>query len=542
MTGARSPNPKQQELASLPIGNVLVIAPAGCGKTEALAFRAKAVLARGDVAPPRKVLALTYSNKAKDNLASRMRQIVGPSWRERVTVTNFHGMSARLIRAHGRLLGIFAEVVFPEASWRQRRLRELGIDWQNSDAFEAALRAAKDGVFDDDEVMSRLKDAGHRAAIAYEQSLRDEQRLDYDDLIRHAGRLLLIPAVVRLYQSHFAMVMVDEVQDLSLHQYEIARGVGGDKVTYAGDPAQGIYSFAGAQPEEVFRRIRALVPAVVDFATSYRSAPAVLDAVNALASEMDSTVLESGNPDRWPDRGHVIVMEREDTQTEGADLVRLIQRLLKSGKVSVGVIGRRSTRMDHLRAAADAAGIPFEDWSSPIHVPKVVQLLKGNVRRVLGAELNAPVAIDRLEELCRSDVEPSDAETLDEIASACDALRDLVEQGKTVEQAVASCREAVATDVPVCPGLHFVTGHRGKGQEFDWVFVLGLEEGHVPDFRTDTAESMSEELRVLHVMVSRASYGLVVTYSRQTMTKAGWWARGPSPWLDHLRRVGTSTV
>lgn len=198
--------------------------------------------------------------------------------------------------------------------------------------------------------------------------------------------------------------------------------------------------------------------------------------------------------------------------------------------------------MDHLRAAAEAAGIPFEDWSSPIHVPKVVQLLRGNVRRVLGSGLVASVSVDRLEELCRSEVEPSDAETLDEIAAACDALRDLVEQGKTIEQAVASCREAVATDVPVSPGLHFVTGHRGKGQEFDWVIVIGLEEGHVPDFRTNTAELLSEELRVLHVMVSRACYGLVVTYSRQTMTRTGWRAQDPSQWLEHLRRAATSSA
>jgi DNA helicase-2/ATP-dependent DNA helicase PcrA len=58
------PNPEQERLANLPIGNVLVIAPAGCGKTEALAARAKAVVARGDVTAPRKILALTFSNKA----------------------------------------------------------------------------------------------------------------------------------------------------------------------------------------------------------------------------------------------------------------------------------------------------------------------------------------------------------------------------------------------------------------------------------------------------------------------------------------------
>ena len=76
-------------MADLPVADALVIAPAGCGKTVALAARAKAVLARGEIPLPRKILALTFSNKARDNLASRMHEIVGAGWRRRITVTNF---------------------------------------------------------------------------------------------------------------------------------------------------------------------------------------------------------------------------------------------------------------------------------------------------------------------------------------------------------------------------------------------------------------------------------------------------------------------
>lgn len=61
-----------------------------------------------------------------------------------------------------------------------------------------------------------------------------------------------------------------------------------------------------------------------------------------------------------------------------------------------------------------------------------------------------------------------------------------------------------------------------EGQESDWVFVIGLEDGHIPDFRSATDDEVPEELRVLHVIVSRARYGLVVTFSCQTPTKYGW--------------------
>jgi DNA helicase II / ATP-dependent DNA helicase PcrA len=74
---------------------------------------------------------------------------------------------------------------------------------------------------------------------------------------------------------------------------------------------------------------------------------------------------------------------------------------------------------------------------------------------------------------------------------------------------------------PVAPWLHVLTAHKGKGQEFDWVFVIGLEEGVIPDFRTKDQEQFDEELRILHVMVSRARYGLVFSSIRRITTQYG---------------------
>jgi len=293
VTGSvRVPTTKQAYLADLPITGVLVLAPAGCGKTEALATRAAAVCSRGDVRPPRKVLAVTFSNKARANLASRIRAVMGPGWREKVTVTNFHRLAGRLLRAHGAQIGLPPDVVFPERAWLARTKAELGIGWADTDAFDAALRHAKREAVPDDVVMDRLVASGHPGAIAFEQRLREESRLDYDDLLRHAARLLTIPQVRDLYQAHFGMVIVDEVQDLTVMQLQMVQAVGAPRITYAGDPAQGIYSFAGAEPDAVFTAIRSRGPDIVEFDESYRSSPAVLSAVNVLAAEL-------GTP-RWP--------------------------------------------------------------------------------------------------------------------------------------------------------------------------------------------------------------------------------------------------
>lgn len=533
------PNVKQRELAALPIKPVLVIAPAGCGKTEALALRARAAVARGDIAAPRKVLALTYSNKAKTNLAARMASCVGSGWRQRIWVTNFHGLAARIIRAHGETIGIAPDIIFPEDPWRRRKRRELGISWNNSDPFDDALSRAKSGLFDDDEVRARLTASGHGAALAYEEALRAEGRLDYDDLIRHCARLLDVPAVAALYQQHFGLVVVDEVQDLSIMQYGIVSTVGGDRVTYAGDPAQGIYSFAGADPDAVFASIEAQNPDVIEFDVSYRSSPAVLRTVNRLAAEMQATQLECADPDRWVDDGHVIAFVSHDTVEEAASLLELIAGIVQDGTATVGILLRRSSRADSLRASARQLGVAYEDWALATHVPAVVELLHKLHPRAAKIGATDSEALAHLDALCREALDPDDADTLDELSSAIEQLQEVIADGTSLDDAMAGCRVSGDPEAPVAPGLHLLTGHKGKGQEFDWVIILGLEVGHIPDFRNEGPDDITEELRVLHVMASRARYGLAFTYSEATPTRMGWRNSEPSRWLALLDSTAT---
>ena len=162
----------------------------------------------------------------------------------------------------------------------------------------------------------------------------------------------------------------------------------------------------------------------------------------------------------------------------------------------------------------------------------MVDLLHHHLRAAEAMEGNT---LRSLEGLCHAAIDPADAETHDEIASACAALQDLVDAGASVAEAVAKCRVTPSRlDRAVPPGVHLLTGHLGKGQEFDWVVVVGLEEGHVPDFRNTTGPELEEELRVLHVMVSRARYGVVLTSAEKTMTRYGWRHTIESEWLGLL--------
>ena len=119
----------------------------------------------------------------------------------------------------------------------------------------------------------------------------------------------------------------------------------------------------------------------------------------------------------------------------------------------------------------------------------------------------------------------------------------MIDDGADLAAAVATCRHAPAVDKAVTPGVHFLTGHIGKGQEFDWVVVLGLEEGYIPDFRAREEDGgVDEELRVLHVMVSRARYGLVLAAASTSSTRAGLVQATPSRWLNDLEPAITGSV
>lgn len=84
----------------------------------------------------------------------------------------------------------------------------------------------------------------------------------------------------------------------------------------------------------------------------------------------------------------------------------------------------------------------------------------------------------------------------------------------------------------VGPGVHLLNAHTGKGQQFDWVFVVGLEEDHMPDRRNNQGAALEAELRILLVMLSRARHGLVVTrtikmpgwYGPRAVTESRWWS------------------
>jgi DNA helicase II / ATP-dependent DNA helicase PcrA len=543
-TASGRDNPEHALLELLGPQDILLTAPAGCGKTQALATRAKALVASGAVAAPHRILALTFSNRATDNLRSRLRVVMGVRYWDRVTVTNFHGFARRLILAHGESIGVGADVIMPQRGWLRQARAEAGITWRNAERVDAHLRDAKSSPRTDAEVIKYLKDTHDAEALRLAERLRDENRLDYDDLLRYADLILAHPAIARLYACHFPVVLVDELQDLTHQQLRIATSACGIGITTAGDQAQGIYAFAGADPDRVFDQVRSSRPAEITFRRSYRSAPRVLDAVNALARLQDAVELECADPDSWPDEGHVLTLVRDTRVDEANALVAWLQALIEADPtLSVGVIARRGATTEEFVLCCHRANVDVEIWADATHNPQIVRLLKRNASRAEAESEHTIAQIDALEKLCRAEIAAVDIELLDDLADAIFTFRELAGAGSSLQGCLQRCRQAPPHDAPVAPGTHVLTAHTGKGQQFDWVIALGVEQGKLPDFRASTDNQLQEELRVFHVMVSRARRGVMITRVHREQNQYGrWFGVAPSDWWDSVGEVRTGEV
>jgi ATP-dependent DNA helicase UvrD/PcrA len=252
--------------------DLLVIAPAGCGKTEAMALRAAGLIERGQVKAPRRVLITTFTNRARDNIKERLCQYVSPSaMRDLLSVANFHGLATRIFKAHANVIGMDPQLLIPDSDWVSEQCRQRGLVFAEARRVQERLRNAKQQPLTDAEVEELLITSGDAVALEIEQQRKSESRLTYDDLPRLAELILTNEVVAELYRQHFAAVIVDEFQDLTLQQLSIVNQIGLHKTTFAGDLAQGIYGFAGAAPDDVLDRIRLQCSGTEQFAESHRS-------------------------------------------------------------------------------------------------------------------------------------------------------------------------------------------------------------------------------------------------------------------------------
>ncbi|RPA06198.1 UvrD-helicase domain-containing protein [Gordonia sp. OPL2] len=523
---------EQRTAAASTKAHLLIIAPPGCGKTEVLAHRVAHQI--GFLEQNQRVLALTFTKRARSNLEERLRSVLGHARaRRQIVVRNLHGFATQVVLAHGSTIGLeMKELELPKTSTMRRAMETAGGGPAMYDA-EQILSEIKRGPLSDAEVLAAIqqRDPAPEVVLAekVERSRQESNQLHYDDLLRHAQRLLRIPAVARLYQAHFGAVLVDEFQDLSMQQLDLALLSCTSRRTFAGDPLQGIYSWAGAAADEVEAEIKTTCGEPIRLHESYRSSPKVLETVNSVSKLVDpDSYLVSARPERWPGRGCSAALVLQDRAAEAELLRRLAGSILdRMPEASIGIIARAGWRRESIDAAfVEEKSFPVRRWDLAIDDPGIVALIQSTV-----ATLAHGASIMDARQAVLDAVDPADVDARELVDNAFDALerqRDAV----TAKAAVKSIRASDHKQT-IGPGVHLLNAHTGKGQQFDWVFVIGLEEGHLPGKRNSRGDALAEEQRVLLVMLSRARHGLVVTRTRMAdgtyepypATQSRWWPR-----------------
>lgn len=519
-----SPTLKQLEIRDAEALNLLVVAPAGCGKTEALALRIQGLLQRGVVVAPRKILVTTFSNRARDNIKERLRSYLPPVvMRERVSVVNFHGLAARLIRAHANVIGLSTELILPENDWIGDQIRQRNTPWNDRGPIQNALRETKQQPLDDAAVEAELARLGNPTALELERLRKAEGRLTYDDLPRLAELILSHEAVADLYATHFGAVVVDEFQDLTPQQLRIVNHIGHKRTTYGGDLAQGIYGFAGAQPLEVDQVIRSECTSVIEFSESHRSSPAVLGMVNALIPLTSGQTLTAADAGSWPSGGLAGSVVHQSAGLEADWVVKLARAILaRAPGQRIGVLARTAPRRRFVDAAVAATDIPHFRWDDGILDTDTAKLVKAMLARF------DPLAYTKADDKVAFLRDAADYELITDVdvrkntADALGWVQDLLLGAVSPQDIRARIKIGDSSTLITSAGVHLLSGHVGKGQQFDWVVVVGVEEDFIPFSMATTPEKIAEEARVLSVMISRARHGVILSRATSVPTNGGY--------------------
>ena len=304
-------NPEQQEAVLKTEGALLILAGAGSGKTRVIAHRIAYLVSEG-LAEPDRVLAVTFTNKAAGEMRSRVENLLQPAAQrtrgedvggrtdsQRMWISTFHALCARLLRREAPQIGLTRDFVIYDSadqlSVMKQALREIGMDDSTlqprlalSRISHAKNRMEGPETFTVNSWNPREQQIGKLYSL-YVQRLKDANALDFDDLLLKTVELFDQSTSVReRYSEKFRYVMVDEYQDTNRPQYLLIQQLAGKhrNLCVVGDPDQSIYKWRGADLRNILDFEHDFPEAAtVRLERNYRSTQVILDAATAVISQ-----------------------------------------------------------------------------------------------------------------------------------------------------------------------------------------------------------------------------------------------------------------
>lgn len=333
-------NPQQKSAVETVAGPLLVIAGAGSGKTRVLTTRIAHLINVHDVAPY-KIVAVTFTNKAAEEMRERLLTLVGPS-SQQVFIGTFHSLCVRILRievAHSGYEPNFQ--IFDQSDQLaviKDCLKDLNMDPKRVDPRQllGAISKAKDELIDPKDYPVSGGDFWQQTVSKvykkYQEKLKQNNALDFDDLIMVTVHMLQNNAEVRgKYQERFSHILVDEYQDTNMAQYLLVRllAQGTGNICVVGDEDQSIYAFRGADIRNILEFEKDFSGAkIIKLEENYRSTKTILGAANAVIKNNTKRKEKS----LWTNKeeGARIVFHRgNDERSEAKFIAENINRLCR---------------------------------------------------------------------------------------------------------------------------------------------------------------------------------------------------------------------
>jgi DNA helicase-2/ATP-dependent DNA helicase PcrA len=372
-------NPQQREAVVHTDGPLLVVAGAGSGKTRVLTHRVAHLIETG-VAAPGEILAITFTNRAANEMKERVERLVGSRTAARMWVMTFHAACGRLLRRDAQRIGYRPSFTIYDQADQVRLVKscieELELDPKRfaPRAVHTAISRAKDRLLTaeayGDQVGNFFEQTVASVYALYQRRLYAANAMDFDDMIMQTVLLLEADADARaIWQERFSHIMVDEYQDTNHAQFRLLAMLAEQHQNLAvvGDPDQSIYAFRGADIRNIVEFERDFPGArVVALEQNYRSTQAILDAANAVIER---------NPDRrpkrlWSDLGRglpVRVVEADDEHAEARFVAGEIAKALDegAGPADVAVFYRMNAQSRVLEDVLVRQGVGYRVVGGP---------------------------------------------------------------------------------------------------------------------------------------------------------------------------------
>jgi DNA helicase-2/ATP-dependent DNA helicase PcrA len=529
-------DPDQRAVALASRGPVCVIAGAGTGKTRAITHRIAYAAAIGTM-DPQKVLALTFTAKAAGEMRARLRTLGVPT----VAARTIHAAALKQLLYFwpsvfgGRTpdlmttkTGFLTEAINRAGLSETIRAtnRELMRDIASEIEWAKVSQVAPTDYID--EISKRtqkprvLPEQMVQIYTAYESVKKQELAIDFEDVLLLCAAMLEEEREVReRVQDQYRYFTIDEYQDISPVQQRLINAWLGKRndICVVGDPAQTIYSFAGATPVFLNTFTQRFPDAeVIRLSTGYRSTPEITFAANALLrhGSMGQELVAQNEHGSQPS-----VIGYSDEAAEVSGVLTEITELLNSGTPphEVAILARTNSQLKSVERAMQKVNLPYQVRSTERFFDrKEVRDFLSEVRKASVIPAEGQGWLDELRTLAQPYLT---GEAIDGIAALLHLSRELDNDDnfspKTLRGYLREVEDRVQqNNPPTMPVVTLATLHAAKGLEWERVFLIGASEGQLPV----SDASIDEERRLFYVGITRAKADLHISYRKS-----------PSPFL-----------